>query len=472
MASSDTQLAESKRGVDLDLHPGRFLFSFVFAWMVAAAPSVRAQNYEIMHQQLDHRRNGITVIRAWGSRYEMGFAQGAALAEDIEKGVSEVRAFAGTNYSVLREMLSKATWLPAETEEEIDGMVAGVKSVLLDADLDALDIKAVNTYGDWGYACRSHSSWGRYAAPPFKTLSTRRLDFSAPFETIEHHVLTAWDPADDSVRWVNFAVPGYVAVITAVNAYGTMVSLHDYQSGVSTETGVMPRSMATRLILTGMEPTLDVSEHLDWAALQLQGFNVATGTFINYYAPEGAGGVFTCSAGGVCNDIRLPHEAFFHGEVLLTTNQQTDGASAPPDDTFMENYYMEGDNKDLESHYTLMGQNGLHLMSVGYRGPEDMLIWAEGRITGGVTDRVEFEWSELFEESPGQQDGGVYDGGAIPDGGGSDEAPGGGGGCGCRSALADHSSNIAFLLFPAALLIGGALKRNGSRRKRAKGNQE
>jgi len=423
----------------------------------------QAQNYEILHQELDNRRTGITVMRVWGSGYEMGYGKGVALAEDIYKGVEEIKAYAGSNYVTLRYSLSNAAWLPEGTEDEIEGMVAGVKSVLPDAELDDVDIKITNTFGDWGYACRSHSSWGNYADSSFKTISTRRLDFSAPFEVAKHHVLCAWDPEDGSARWVNFSPPGYVAVITAVNEYGTMVSLHDYQSWASTDPGLLPRCMATRLVLTEMEPELPVNEHLSWATQQLGAVQVVTGTFINYYVPEGEAGVFTCPAGGSCGEPRVPRDEFFSGEVIMTTNQQTDGTSAPPDDSFMEAYYLEGGEKDLESHYSLMGHNGLHLMSVGYRGEGDMLIWAEGRDSNGVTDRVEIEWNELFSgENNEDPDAGVSDGGLVHDGSvdgavvdGDVEEPGnngGDGGCGCRTLQQGKNGEVAGVWF--LLLLG------------------
>lgn len=430
---------------------------------------VWSQNYDILHQDLEPDRTGITVIHVWGSHYQMGFALGEALPQDIEGGVEEMKSMAGAYYTNLRSFASNTFWLPAEVEEEIQGMVDGVKSVRPDADLDATDIKIINTYGDWGYACRSHSCWGSFVQAPFKTLSTRRLDFSAPFTAAEHHVLCAWDPDDGSVRWVNFSPPGYVAVITGVNAYGTVVSLHDFNSSFQPAVGIMPRCAATRMVLTGMDTTLPIEDHLSWAEGQLAAVSVATGTFINYYVPEGAAGVFTCPAGDACGAARIPQQTFFSGEVILTTNSQTDGETAPSDDSFMEDYYLEGGVKDMESHYSLMGHTGLHLLTVGFRGQEDMLLWAEGRTSSGVTDRVEVEWSELFASSTGDPDAGVGDGGIEDDGGvasdaaqevdasAGDPSSGDGGGCSCRTAPTSPSrQSPALWLLLVVLVVGGA----------------
>jgi len=41
--------------------------------------------------------------------------------------------------------------------------------------------------------------------------------------------------------------------------------------------------------------------------------------------------------------------------------------------------------------------DGLHMLSVAYRGRGDMAVWADGRLDGiGRTPRLEWEWKQLF----------------------------------------------------------------------------
>ncbi len=375
-------------------------------------PAALAQNYQILSQDLDANRHGVTVIRVWGSHRDMGYAMGAAFADDIIEGLRQVQSLAGANYSQLRQGMGLSSWPVSGIADELSGMVEGVKSIRPAATLDATDLMILNTFSDWGYACRSHSCWGRYVQAPVKTLSTRRLDFGTPFPAVLHHVLCAWDPSDGSPRFANLAWPGYVAVITGVNEYGTLVSLHDFNSDVALQNGVVPRSIATRLALTGFS-NIALPEQLAWAEGQLSSIDVATGTFINYYAPEGYAGVFTCPPGAPCGTARRPQPDYLFGEAIMTTNSQTDGHTTPGGGAFMYDYYNNGSiPKDLASHYDLMGHSGLHLLSLAYRGRGDMTIWFEGRADTGVTPRVELEWSELFQAA--QQDGGTD---AGPDGG-------------------------------------------------------
>jgi hypothetical protein len=314
------------------------------------------------------------------------------------------------DYDLLRLLMSVSVWKPPEIEDEFDGMVASLALTHPSAAIDKLDLKVVNTYSDYGYACRSHICWGRYVAAPIKTLATRRLDFGSPTPTSNHHVLLARDPNDGSPRWVNLAWPGAVASGTGVNEFGTLVSLHDYNStGADLSAERMPRSVVARYALT-FATGGDLSTHLTDVFAELQGYEIMTGGFFNYYAPEGHGGVMTADpyqAGPDFYHLRVPQEVWHHGEAMITTNRQTDGTTTPGDEDFgADDYYDDESPKTLESHWDLLwggGGDKLHVMSVAYRGRGDMTIWADGRIDpphGGRTPRLEWEWSELFAAQP------------------------------------------------------------------------
>ena len=391
-----------------------------------------AQNFEILDQQLDANRHGYTVIHVWGSHRQMGRALGEVFAADILDGMQEVRTELGDMYGTARTVIADTDWSARGITEEIAGVVEGIREVEPSADIDDADIMVLNTFGDWGYygGCRSHQCWGSFVSGATRTLSTRRLDFGTPFQAVLHHVLVAFDPDDGSPRWVNLAWPGYVTVITGVNRYGTLVSLHDYGSSFQIVSGGLLRCVATRLVLCDVPPGLALDRHLAWAEGELASATFTTGTFINYYVPEGLGGVFTCTTAGSCNSARRPRSEYFGGEVLITTNSQTDGTSVPSGGEFMDDYYQQGKPKSLADHFQLMGTGGLHLLSLDYRGEQDMTMWFTGR---GLSGRVEVEWSELFAGSPqpdgGNSDAGVADG-SGPDGGAdqpaSDDGPDGG----------------------------------------------
>ena len=386
------------------------LCGLIAGWLLVAGVAP-AQNGIVLEQDLDANSQGYTVIRVWGSHYEMGYAQANLLGDYIVDAVDEIKVEAGSDYSPLRALMAVSVWQPPELEDEIedelDGMVASLLETHPSAGIDKLDLKVINTFGDWDYACRSHMCWGRYVAPPIQSLATRRLDFGSPAPTASHHVLLARDPDDGSPRWVNLAWPGAVAVVTGVNEFGTLASLHDYHSsGADLSPWRMPRAVAARHALT-LPSGSDPSTHLTQVFLALQLYEIMTGSFVNYYTPEGHGGVMTAypyQAGPDFYHLRVPQAAWHHGEAMVTTNRQTDGTTRPVDEDFgADAYYDDESPKTLESHWDLLENlsKSLHQLSVAHRGRGDMTLWADGRVApphgpNSRTPRLEWEWAALF----------------------------------------------------------------------------
>ncbi|MHC4751832.1 MAG: C45 family peptidase [Planctomycetota bacterium] len=366
-----------------------------------------AANVEVVDQELNLNGQGYTVLRVWGSYYEMGYAHASVLGDYIVDGVNQTKAILGTGaYEGMRQVMAQAIWMPSTIENELDGMVDSLASTHPEAGIDKLALKVFNTLGDWAYACRSHMCWGRYVSAPIKTLATRRLDFGTLPDAYNHHMLCALDPNDGSPRWLNLAIPGFVVVATGLNEYGTIVSSHDYQSQITDRAaGRMSRLVAFRHALTfATDP--DVSTHLDTVFVELQNYEIMTASFLNYYAPEGLGGVMVCNPNRADADfyyLRRPQPSWYHGEAVITTNDWTDGTFTPADEDFgADAYYNDESPKTQESHWDLLASSGgswnYQMLSVAYRGRENMTIWADGRLDGiGRTPRFEYEWSELFD---------------------------------------------------------------------------
>jgi hypothetical protein len=383
------------------------------ATLTASVAPVLAQNGLILDQQLDENGKGYTVIRVWGTHYEMGYAQAQLLGNAIVQGVNEVEAYLDywDMYDYVRGIMANAVWMPPGIEDEFDAAVDCLAVTHPAEGIDELDLKVVSTVGDWLYGCRSHTCWGRYVADPIKTLSTRRLDFLSLFTSMNHHVVCARDPSDGSPRWVNLGWAGFPTAATGVNEFGTLVSLHDYLSETDSAAGRMPRMVACRYALTFANDP-DVSTHLDAVYTELQNYELMTGSFLNYYAPEGYGGVITGNpyrSGPDFYDCRVPQEVWHHGEAMITTNAWTDGTYTPADENFgADAYYDDESPKTLESHWDLLAtSSSLQQLSVAYRGREDMTIWFDGRLNPGRTPRLEYEWYELFDAPvcPGDLDG-------------------------------------------------------------------
>ena len=114
----------------------------VVGWTVVAvvilgiAAPAWAQNFKIIGQDLNNQRQGYQVIRVWGTHYEMGYAQGFALAADIVSAIHEVKGQAGAYYGAARGTIDEPWW-PDVMQQEIDG----IKDRIADAPVDATDIE-------------------------------------------------------------------------------------------------------------------------------------------------------------------------------------------------------------------------------------------------------------------------------------------------------------------------------------------
>lgn len=356
---------------------------------------------EILSQQLSSKGDGYTTIRLWGSYYDMGFAQGALLAPDIRAIVKRsINVLGPGRYSYIRKEIRQSSWGDSLILAEMRGIVDGVNSQRGSKRVTLGDIMMLNTYGDWGSSpplCRSHSCWGDRVPDSVLTLSSRRLDYYTPdiLPTL-HHVICIREPLGES-RWVNFAFPGYVTVITAVTEEATMVSLHDYQSvgEPSEEDSVMTRCVAARFLV---EHSLGSVEKSGTDLLSLfRPYRLWTGTFINHFESRG-GSVLTGNQQSGVYKQRVPRKNYFNGEVLITSNSETSGKECPQGALYLHNYYAESSPKNVESHWDILMQNlpekddfPLHQVTMEQKIDSTVTIWFQGRNRQGDTlPRVKF----------------------------------------------------------------------------------
>ena len=388
-----------------------FIYNIFFAGN-ESPDALQVENGKILDYEIKNGR-GYIVMSLEGTHYEIGYAQAELIGKFIARGVNEIKAVVGDDYyQILRDYIDDSVWTH-DMEDEFDGMVACLSSTYSSEGIDEIDLKIVNCMGDWYYsfACRSHSCWGQYVSSPIKTISTRRLDFPAAINSLKLHILCARNPSDGSTKWVNLGWPGSVSCVTGVNEYGTVASIHDYPGMTNYFTNSIPRMAACRYVLT-YPSSSDISTHLDSVYDELQKYDIMTNTYLNYYVPEGYGGVITCMAPTSYldenlegyYDLRVPNYAWHNGEMIVTTNMNTDGSEAPDDEDFgADSYYNVISPKTQESHWDLVadkevwGNMKLQLFSVAYKDREEMTIWADGQLNGqSRTKRLEYEWSQLF----------------------------------------------------------------------------
>jgi len=349
---------------------------------------------------------GISVLHVWGSHYDMGYAHGYLLADWIELAGTEMKTTFSAYWPSIRGRVSGWTFLPVEAEEEFQGILDGLRALHPSTTLDLLDLKACCTFGDWSYsfACRSTACWGGYVEPPYTTLSARKLQFyTLPSGITQqwHHVICAWEPDDGTPAWVNFGFPGYASSVTAVNEYGTVASLHDWNSSSGTNwANALPRTMACRWVLT-MDLGSDPMTHLQTAFASLQPFRAATGGFLNYYVPEGGAGVIKTSKNQGFYAVRLPMPEYMNGQSISTNNSDISGAfGIEPWDAYYQTLDPGvGIRATMEGLWATAWQStDMHIVEIGFRERGDMTIWFTGRLQSSNLDKVIWEWSDLFRD--------------------------------------------------------------------------
>lgn len=395
---------------------------FVALFLLLCAPaSILAVNGEIIAQDLAGGQ-GYTVLHVWGTHYEMGYAHGYLLADWVQLAYQQFSVSFGAWWTMARTRVSGWTFLPPECMDEFSGMLAGVRAVHPETTMDLLDLEVASTIGDWLYsaACRSTCCWDELVEPPFTTLAMRKLQFMQfPSQITQqwHHVICAWEPSDGSPLWVNFGFPGYVSSVTGINEYGTIASLHDWNSSAGTDyPDALPRTMACRYVLT-MDLGPDPSTHLQTAFDALQPYHAATGGFLNYYVPDGGAGVIKHSKNQGFYAVRVPQPEWMNGHVIDTNNSDIDGRSgiAPWAPYYLSLDPPHGVRATMAGLWsTGYEATDMHVVALGLRGWRDIAIWFEGRLQTTTTGRVELEWSELFRDPSAIAEG-------LEDDGGGDE---------------------------------------------------
>jgi hypothetical protein len=66
----------------------------------------------ILDQELSTSDQGYTVLRVWGSHYEMGYAHASLLRDSIVEAVDQFKAVVGPNYNTLRTLMDGAVCSP------------------------------------------------------------------------------------------------------------------------------------------------------------------------------------------------------------------------------------------------------------------------------------------------------------------------------------------------------------------------
>jgi len=211
--------------------------------------------------------DGIDVLWLWGTREEMGYAEGAILCGRIRDMLRDyvldyVVPNSGYDYLSLDALVTLIYTIPDGDERELqalyDGMVERcpaadllVESENLEPsaggsrDVEYGDLVIAHALADW--ACSSLTVWGEASALE-GTLHARNLDFLLdPGGTIlDAHLVKIYRSGEDAdATWASVSFPGLIGCISCFNEDGTGITMHNV-AGLGSTTPSVPRMLAAR----------------------------------------------------------------------------------------------------------------------------------------------------------------------------------------------------------------------------------
>lgn len=226
--------------------------------------------------------SGQSVLYLWGSRYELGYAEGALTCDRVadlfkyyllEELIADYTSY---EYQVVRGVVIGSTSFQPGDMEEMQGYYQGaldhcseeqltVHSDLLEADsggsrmLELEDLYFANALADFG--CSSLSVWGEASATG-DTVHGRNFDWASDDDGrfLSDHLLKVYDSTDEGARFLSVMVPGMLGCVSCVTEEGVALTMHNV-GGLPTTTpvGISPRMFAAREALLATVGAPDVA---------------------------------------------------------------------------------------------------------------------------------------------------------------------------------------------------------------------
>jgi predicted choloylglycine hydrolase len=214
-------------------------------------------------QSKKYQKRGITVVSLKGDPYEMGYAHGVLLKEEMKPWVKEALYWARTQYfgtSFLENIISDRAkevkqYIPEQYIAELKGLAAG-------SGFDYEFIMVLNIALDtaWSFfSCTSIAVKGQDG----KLIRSRGLEFQLGQGTsilIEPHILFI-NQSSQGYAFASVQVPGMIGATTAMNETGLNLGLHSI-AGASSHWKGVPNGILDRKIIEYADSVEEVGDIL------------------------------------------------------------------------------------------------------------------------------------------------------------------------------------------------------------------
>ena len=208
------------------------------------------------HKSRRYCREGVTVVILRGSPYELGYARGVLLREEIQawarESLSEIekqRRERNLDQESLKENIARLeAAIPTEFKAELEGMAAS-------SGVDYSTLLKLNVWSNVDAGCTSVAVIGHDG----KLLRSRNYDW-LPIRLLVPPVLSIYQP-DTGHAFISIHAPGIIGVATGMNEKGITFGSHALPGGKHDGKG-LPSGTLNRLILQYSGSIEDVEKML------------------------------------------------------------------------------------------------------------------------------------------------------------------------------------------------------------------
>jgi len=257
--------------------------------------------------------DGLEVLKLWGTREEMGYAEGALYCEQMPALLKDyvleyLVADYGVPYSLVLALVENAITLPPDDERELQALWAGAEEHCTEEQLwiesehlepeangaraiNYIDLVAANVLADWG--CSSFTAWGDLTATG-QPIHGRNFDWAIDPDGrfLEQHVLKVYDSKEEGgARFASLTTPGLIGCITCFTEEGVGLTMHNIWEALDATQaiGIHPRMLAARSALTATWQAQDIVAAAE-AALEAAPQRAGNNLHLSFPLDRGSGG--------------------------------------------------------------------------------------------------------------------------------------------------------------------------------------
>lgn len=273
-----------------------------------AGDTAAAAEDDALHGRIE-RHGDRDVLYLWGTREEMGYAEGALYCDRVAPLFKDyllehlVGEYSDYTYDIARVYVLATTEFQEDDLRELEAMYQGMVDTCTPEELTVTseylgpnvgsrvleldDLLFANAVADFG--CSSFTAWGAASATG-DTIHGRNFDWAVDSggTFLEEHLIKVYDSEEEGARWASVSVPALAGCITCVTEEGVGLTMHNVSGLDPTKTvDISPRMFAARAALAA---TYEADDVVAAAEAELEARPQLVGNNLHLSFPTARGG--------------------------------------------------------------------------------------------------------------------------------------------------------------------------------------